>query len=61
MWWFADIETRITNGAIQVPDLIKEADALWGRIEDTIIMDERSNNGAWLRAWRRACIEYAKP
>jgi len=61
MWWFADIETRVTNGAVQVPDLFKEADALWGKTEDTIIMDERSNNGAWLRAWRRACIEYAKP
>ncbi len=61
MWWFADIEARVANGAVQVPDLINDADALWGKIEDAIIMEERSNTGTWLRAWRQACIEYAKP
>lgn len=60
MWWFADIEARIGGGTVTVPNLLKEAEGRWLEIEDRILMEEPTNNGAWLRAWRRACIEFEK-
>jgi hypothetical protein len=60
MWWFADIEARVGNGTVTVPDLLKEAEGRWLEIEDKILMEEPTNSGAWLRAWRRACIEFEK-
>jgi hypothetical protein len=58
LWWFADIETRITTGAVNVPIFLKQVEQTWQDIEDKILMEEPTNNGAWLRAWRRACIEF---
>ena len=59
LWWFADAERRITSGEIIVPELLKEAEQRWTAIESTILMEEPRNDGSWLRAWRRACIEFS--
>lgn len=58
LWWFADAEARISAGEVIVPALLKEAEQVWTNIEDTILMEEPRNDGKWLRAWRRACIEF---
>lgn len=58
LWWFADVEHRIESGQIQVPKILRDAERRWLSIEDRILMDERRNDGDWLRSWRRACIEF---
>lgn len=60
LWWFANIEQRIASGSVAVPALLKDVEQTWQDIEDKILMEERANNGSWLRAWRRACIEFAQ-
>lgn len=57
LWWFADAEARITDGTLDVPRALKESESIWKAIEDKILMEETRNDGSWLRAWRRACIE----
>lgn len=61
LWWFADIEQRIERGQVSTPLLLKSSENVWKDIEDQILMEEARNDGAWLRAWRRACIEYKQP
>lgn len=58
LWWFADMVGRIESGELTVPALLKEAEQTWVAIEDKILMEEQSNNGSWLRQWRRAVIEF---
>lgn len=60
MYWFADIESRIDAGTIDVRALLRAAEVSWTALEDAdVLMEEIRNNGAWLRAWRRALAEYA--
>jgi hypothetical protein len=59
--WFADAEHRIQNGAVSADDLVKEADTNWAIIEEgrpALFMEERRNDGAWVRQWRRALAEF---
>jgi hypothetical protein len=58
LWWFADVIARIETGKLEVPVLLKQAEETWQEIEDKILMEEPSNNGSWLRQWRRAVIEF---
>jgi hypothetical protein len=60
LWWFADAEHRIGSGALDVPQLLKQAENTWQNIEDRILMEEVTNNGAWIRSWRRAVIEFGQ-
>jgi hypothetical protein len=60
LWWFSDIEARLNAAPTTVPDLLRDAERVWLSIENTIFMEERQNEGNWLRAWRRACAEYAR-
>lgn len=57
LWWFADIESRISSSTIDIPQMLKQAEQAWQDIEDRILMEEPTNSGVWLRAWRRACME----
>lgn len=59
MYWFSDIESRIASGSISVRDLLKNAESNWMALEDAdVLMEERRNDGAWIRSWRRALSEY---
>jgi hypothetical protein len=62
MHWFADIEERLRSGTAVTEDLLQQADANWGAIQTKpqVIMDERENNGQWVRQWLRAVIEFPK-
>lgn len=61
LYWFADFECRITKGQINPKELLKEAENIWDKLDKAdILMDERQNNGSWIRAWRRALIEAFK-
>jgi hypothetical protein len=61
MYWFADAEYRLRTGLVSADDLVRIADANWAAIETTspkLYMEERQNDGAWLRQWLRALAEF---
>lgn len=59
MWWFADVEQRISRGELDVAHALREAEQNWIELEDSnVLMEERRNDGGWLRPWRRALAEY---
>jgi hypothetical protein len=59
MWWFANVEGRLTNGVTTARKLVETADAAWGELETSpkVFFEERSNNGTWTREWLRALEE----
>lgn len=60
MYWFADIEERLHTKSESTEDLLNRADANWGLIQQKpqVILDERENDGQWVRQWLRAIIEF---
>ncbi len=61
MYAFADLEERISNGSIDIGSLLGQAERRWLTLEDaSVLMEEPRNNGQWIRAWRRALVEYNK-
>ena len=62
LYWFADIERRIATREVDVAALLVAAETNWDLLERAkpqVLMEERFNTGAWLRAWRRALVEYS--
>jgi hypothetical protein len=61
MYWFADAEFRLSVGSVSAQDLVTAADATLAAVENSkpkIFMEERQNNGDWVRQWRRALEEF---
>ncbi|HTA24725.1 MAG TPA: hypothetical protein VK763_14430 [Terriglobales bacterium] len=60
LYWFADVEERLRAGAATAEDLVLQADANWGLVQQKpeVIMEERPNDGQWVRQWRRALVEF---
>lgn len=59
MHWFADVEGRLTSGATTARALIRAAEQNWQTLEDNdVFMEERTNDGTWLRSWLRAVVEF---
>ncbi|MBK9125886.1 MAG: hypothetical protein IPM16_22545 [Chloroflexi bacterium] len=62
LYWFADIERRLSSGETDATTLLKSADNMWGRVEEEqVILEERGNNGGWIRPWLRSVLEYRTP
>ncbi|WP_260705056.1 hypothetical protein [Edaphobacter flagellatus] len=59
LWWFADVEQRLTLKSVTAQDLINTADSNWASLEETprMIFEERKNDGSWTREWLRAIEE----
>lgn len=58
MYWFADVEARISDGRLVVRDLLRQADANWRDLEERdVLMDEVQNDGRWVRRWRQALAD----
>lgn len=58
---FSNLEERIENGTVDISRLLIEAERRWLSLDDaSILMEEPRNNGGWIRAWRRALIEYPR-
>jgi hypothetical protein len=61
LYWFADAEFRLSIGAVSANDLIAGADRNWANIEKSnppLFMEERQNDGSWVRQWHRALVEF---
>jgi hypothetical protein len=61
LYWFADAEFRLRTGAVSANDLITSADGNWAGIEKSkppLFMEERQNDGSWVRQWLRALVEF---
>jgi hypothetical protein len=61
LFWFADAEFRLRTGAVSAEDLVTIADTNWATIEKSkppLIMEERQNDGSWVRQWLRALVEF---
>jgi hypothetical protein len=64
LYWFADVQARIDRAAVDVTALLQQAETNWRQLDEAkppVFMDERANDGAWLRQWRRALAEYPYP
>ena len=61
LYWFADAEFRIANSGQSPIDIISTADDNWTNIErgsPRLYMEDRQNDGAWVRQWLRAAVEF---
>jgi hypothetical protein len=57
--WFAEMESQLTSDSASARMLIRAAAANWGRLEkNDVFMEEKTNNGSWLRPWLRAITEF---
>lgn len=60
MYWFLDFEKRFDRGRVNVQTLLSNSENEWRTLDDAVVlMEERQNDGTWLRAWRRALAEFA--
>jgi hypothetical protein len=61
MHWFGDAEARIQAGTLDIESHLIKAEQQWVALDEAkVLMEEVRNNGAWVRAWRRALVEYKK-
>jgi hypothetical protein len=59
MFWFADVENRLDSRATSAAELLRNADNNWRTLDDAdFLMEERRNDGGWIRPWRRAIAEF---
>ncbi len=59
LYWFADFEHRFNIDLINSRQFLKNSDENWKYLdENDIFMEERANDGAWIRLWRRAINEF---
>jgi len=59
LYWFSDFEERFDNQEISVRKFLREAENVWRDLDDNdIIFEDSSNEGRWIRMWRRALAEY---
>jgi hypothetical protein len=59
--WFADAEFRLRTGTVSAEDLVSIADGNSANIEKSkpaLLMEERQNDGSWVRQWYRALVEF---
>lgn len=59
LYWFYDVERRINQQNDLPIKLIRNSDRNWVRADGaSVILEERQNNGDWVRQWLRAIVEY---
>jgi hypothetical protein len=59
LYWFADVEGRLSRAEVTPESLLATADANWSSLDKSkLLMLERENNGVWVRAWMNALNGY---
>lgn len=62
LYWFADAGHRLNAEAVSAEDLVGTADSNWAEVEKSkprLYMEERPNDGTWVRQWLRALVEFS--
>ncbi len=58
LYWFADFERRFEDGQIAPVQMLREVDRKWSYLDTmNILMDERQNDGSWIRPWLAAMVD----
>ncbi len=61
LYWFADVEARLSHGKVTAENLLEAGDSNWSKVDAAkVLMEERHNNGTWVRSWLNALREYEK-
>lgn len=61
LYWFGDIHERISQGLVSPLQMLRNADDNWKIIDEkNVILEERTNDGGWIRQWMRALTEYGE-
>lgn len=61
MDWFQETECILGTGQYDLDRTLNAAEENWEKVEEAkILMDEKKNDGRWLRPWRQAILEYAQ-
>jgi hypothetical protein len=59
LYWFADVEGRISRKEITAEELITTADANWSKLDAAkVLLEERFNDGTWVRYWLNTLHEF---
>ncbi len=59
LYWFADVEERLERGNSSTEAILRTADANWSKLDEAkILLEERFNNGTWIRLWLNALNEF---
>ena len=59
LYSFADLEIKLHNGEIDIIELLNNANEKWKILDrKNIFMEERANDGGWLRIWLRAIKQF---
>jgi hypothetical protein len=59
--WFASIEERLDDGDVTAEQVLDVADKNWETLDRAKFrMEERGNDGKWIRLWWRALQEYPR-
>lgn len=61
MDWFQETERLVGTDQYDLNDILETAEENWEKVEEArILMDEKKNDGRWLRPWRQAILEYSQ-
>lgn len=61
LWWFADVEKRLSAGGTTAKDLLKVAKKVWTELDSReVYMSERLNTGEWVQSWLQADADFRK-
>lgn len=59
LYWFADVEHRLGTQQANAVEMLQAADQNWRRLDqEKTFMEERDNNGIWIRDWLNALNEF---
>jgi hypothetical protein len=62
LWWFYNIDERLSLKQTNSVSLLEQADRNWAIVDERrVYMEERRNNGGWIRQWLRAISEFTEP
>jgi hypothetical protein len=62
LWWFLNVEERLSQNQSDSFSLLQQADRNWMIVDERrVYMEERRNNGSWIRQWLRAISEFNEP
>jgi hypothetical protein len=62
LYWFAEFEERLSSKAVDCGTLLRETEQRWNALDRSvppILMEERANDGSWVRPWRIAALAQA--